>query len=134
MIGGNATAARHLASDDPDPAFALLVVDAWLEDGVGLTALDRLIAACRAAPLHEEHLVWCARAASNAGDAERAFEMGQLLEVLGTGLSIRAGLLRVDDDTGAAAGNLPRFWGTFTYRRPTPADMLVPSLVHLRLD
>jgi hypothetical protein len=31
------------------------------------------------------------------------------------------------------AGLNSTFWGQYTYRRPTPADQLVPSLPHLML-
>jgi tetratricopeptide (TPR) repeat protein len=132
LMRGDGDAARQLASGDPDASFSVLVIEAWLGDA---TASVGLLASCRAAPLDEDRLVWCARVASHLGNARETFAMRQLLEVLGPGLSGRAGLLRVDvDGAGAASGNMARFWGIFTYRRATPLDMLVPSLVHLRLD
>jgi hypothetical protein len=35
---------------------------------------------------------------------------------------------------GAIDGDPAFIWGTFTYRRPTPADLLVPGLVHLVVE
>ena len=44
--------------------------------------------------------------------------------------------LRVEE-AGLASqlfGSPADFWGTYTYRRPTPNDILVPSLIHLGLE
>jgi hypothetical protein len=124
-------AARQLAGNDADAGFSRLVIAAWAGETGGL---DRLLDACRGTPLDENRLFWCARVASYRGDPEAAVETRRLLEVLEPGLSSEAGLLRVEEPgEGTVSGNLARFWGTFTYRRATPVDLLVPSLVHLRL-
>jgi tetratricopeptide (TPR) repeat protein len=130
LMAGRSEEARKYAALEPDPAFSELVVDAWLGNPA---ALSEVVDECASAPLDEDRLVWCARATAHAGEAARSLDMQKLLETLGPGLSGRSMLLVSDPRNGDAAGNLARFWGTFTYRRSTPADMLVPSLVHLKL-
>jgi tetratricopeptide (TPR) repeat protein len=131
LMAGRASEARQWATRDADPRFSTLVVDAWSGDA---SAFNDLIRECIATPLDENRLGWCARTSAHIGDENKSIEMRRLLEVLGPGSSGRS-LLRIGDaSSGAPAGNLARYWGTFTYRRATPADMLVPGLVHLALE
>jgi hypothetical protein len=59
-----------------------------------------------------------------------------MADVVSSGTSSLGGELRVNEGTpiGPIAGDAAFIWGTFTYRRATPADLLVPSLVHLIVD
>jgi O-antigen ligase len=131
LMMGDSARASGLAAADPDARDDALIIDAWRGNR---TAAADLYAACQASPLDTNALTWCARVAGHLGDSERATQLRAQLEVLGPALSVNAGQLRVDPTGAAADGRLAIFWGTFTYRRPTPRDLLVPGVAHLILE
>jgi hypothetical protein len=133
MTGDHAGARTLAASPGLDPS-TVDFVDAWSGDQ---GAYQRLSARCQAEPLQLQPLAWCARIESRRGNADAADRLRYLANVQ-TGGEYRAGAeLRVATRplVGRTLEGTPAiFWGTYTYRRPTPWDILVPSLVHLTLE
>lgn len=127
-------AARELAqAPGLDPA-TVDFVDAW---GGDHGAYERLVERCADDPLNLNALFWCARIEGRRGD-DAAANGYRYLANAQVGGTYRAGAeLRVAREplTGRSLeGNPAIFWGLYTYRRYTPWDVLVPSLVHLTLE
>jgi hypothetical protein len=79
----------------------------------------------------------CARAEGRIGEVDRANEFRYIANAqVGTAYSEGAEtrVARGVVVGRSLEGNPAIFWGTYTYRRPTPWDVLVPSLVHLTLE
>ena len=88
------------------------------------------MSACRAQPLNIPRLLLCARAEGRAGNLDAANEFRYIADAQIGGAYSVAAELRVATQPlvgRTLEGNPAIFWGTFTYRRPTPWDMLVPS-------
>ncbi|MBI2781881.1 MAG: O-antigen ligase family protein [Chloroflexi bacterium] len=133
LMVNEAQQARTIAGGLPGSTFDLLVIDSWQGQE---RAFDLLVAACDAAPLDSVALTWCARVAAHIGRPDTAERMRRL-EGLAPGFTNGSGRIRIVTEPDPAAileGQLATFWGTFTYRRFTPVDMLVPSLAHLILE
>jgi tetratricopeptide (TPR) repeat protein len=118
-----------------DPAgFPRLVVGAWFGDPPARTQLK---AKCDASPLDAGVLAWCARLASRDGDRAAADSFQERASLMNPGAGFSTAELRVSPD-GMVGRQLPGspadLWATYTYRRPGPWDILVPSLIHLRLE
>jgi len=77
---------------------------------------------------------WCGRISRRDGNAARGNDFGYLAETLSGGAYPYSAELRVNTGTpvGRIEGIPASLWGTYTYRRTTPMDILVPSLLHLR--
>jgi O-antigen ligase len=133
LMVGEISRAQDLATAGTDPDSTRVIIDAWQGQP---SAVSKLFDSCDAAALDTNALTWCARVAGHLGDRQQAERFRALLEVLGPALSVNAGQLRVQPpgEGSAADGRLAIFWGTFTYRRPTPRDMLVPAIAHLILE
>jgi len=130
LISGDLEHAATLAADLGGTAPEITA--AWGGDGV---ALGELFDQCRASPL-DALTSWCARLADRSGDSETANQFRYIADTANTGSFELAGELRVTNPppNGESQGSTATFWGTYTYRRPTPGDVLVPSLVHLELQ
>ena len=81
-------------------------------------------------PMNPERLAYAARVSDRAGDDEAAVRYGRLMR-LGphygpTTVNVGFGLR--DPLRDAATGMETYFYGTYTYRRPMPLDLLVPGL------
>jgi O-antigen ligase len=131
LMSGDAATARSAASAaGVDPA-ALDFIDAWSGDEA---AYRRLIDRCATDALSLQPLFWCARIEGRRGDVQAANDYRYLANAQ-VGGSYRSGAeLRISTAPGVGRtveGNPAIFWGTYTYRRFTPWDVLVPSLVHL---
>ena len=126
--------ARALAQTPGLDPSTIDCVNAWLGD---TTAYARLIARCESDALQLQPLFWCARIEGRRGAVDRANGYRYLANAINGG-SYRAGAeVRVATEPmigRSSEGNLAIFWGTYTYRRATPWDILVPSLVHLTLE
>ena len=99
----------------------------------GAQLLDR----CLSTPLDLAGLAWCARIEDERGDAARAEDFRVIANTVVGGAGEAGAVVRVADQTAAGrtlAGDPAIFWGTYTYRRNTPWDVLVPSLLHLALE
>lgn len=134
LMLGDMTEARGIATTAVVEPAAIDFIDAW---GGSEPAYGRLIARCRAEPLRINLLFWCARIEGRRGNVEAANDFRYLANAQ-TGGAYRAGAelrIRTDPAVGRSLeGNPAIFWGTYTYRRFTPWDVLVPSLLHLTLE
>jgi tetratricopeptide (TPR) repeat protein len=136
MVAGDSELARSLAArlDAPAAAFAARVVAAWEGDAPSMRAvLDE----CAARPLDVTALSWCARLEGRAGDDVEANRYRAWANTILGGSYAAGAELRVSSTPQVGrsdAGDPALFYGHYTYRRPTPWDLLVPSLVHLTLE
>lgn len=112
---------------------ASVVTQAWLGDAA---ANDDLKQYCLRNPLDIETLLWCARVEGRRGDLRQANAFRAMANTASSGAFELGAELRVaTSGTGSPMYGTPAdFWGTYTYRRPTPTNILVPSLVHLGLE
>jgi O-antigen ligase/tetratricopeptide (TPR) repeat protein len=122
----------HALVSGLDPASAEIastVLDALKGDEAAEASLVR---ACDSQPVTSSPLLWCARIAAFRGDEVQANRYRAWGFVIGTGYQAMAEL-RVNDKPvigRTAEGDLALFYGLYTYRRPTPWDLLGPSLIH----
>lgn len=137
LMAGDPERARTLLQAAPPAAGAATpadVIDAWEGDAA---ALDRILAATQANPLDAFTLAWAARLESRRGDVE-ASNRYRRWAFTGVGAGLESGVeIRVSDRPllgRTIAGRVADFWGTYTYRRPTPWNPLVPSLVQLTVE
>jgi O-antigen ligase len=122
------------ASSASNPQLSRDVTLAWGGDHM---VADRLFRSCRNRPADLGPLLWCRRVALRLADNAEAAVFGGLAEGVSPGSTENGAELRVRGGTGSpdegATTTTALFWGTYTYRRPAPADLLVPGLVHLVL-
>jgi len=133
MTGDVARARQVAATPGLDPS-TVDFVDAWAGDEA---AYQRLIDRCAADPLNISVLFWCARIEGHRGNVARANDYRYLANAQVGGTYRSGAELRVATEPmvgRSLEGNPAIFWGTYTYRRYTPWDVLVPSLVHLTLE
>jgi len=132
LMAGETERARDLAGAEADSSTALALIAAWSGDPV---ATSELFDECLAHPLDFGLGSWCARVAAHNGNNVVAGQFRDMLGAIQRGALASAAETRVSE--GIAVIPLPGqpadFWGTFTYRRQTPSDVLVPSLVHLAI-
>lgn len=134
LMMGDATGARTFAAAPGLDPSTIDFVDAWNGDQA---AYERLSAQCTAEPMQVQVLFWCARIEGRRGNVDRANDLRYLANAQNGGDYRNGAELRVATHPMAGRtleGNPAIFWGTYTYRRPTPWDVLVPSLVHLTLE
>jgi hypothetical protein len=111
-----------------------LIVGAWFGEPAATMAFAQR---CDASPLDASVLAWCARIASRRGDYDAAASFQERAALMNPGAVFGTGELRVSPQGmvgGQLSGGPADLWATYTYRRPAPWDVLVPSLVHLRLE
>jgi hypothetical protein len=127
--------ALELAAEAADPVFARLVIDAWNAED---PAREQLDSRCSADPRDIEALIWCARVGRRSGNLQRAGELTYIANVQFPGTYRSAGELRVDVNPRPAypvlEGGASIAWGTYTYRRVTAWDVLVPGLLRLTVQ
>jgi O-antigen ligase len=132
LMHGDVGAARALSSSTGDADYTLMVISAWTGDTAALTSL---LARCNEMPNAVWELLWCARLADRAGDAESGARYRYVMNVQLIGWYRQAHELRVLAAPPRVypilEGNALVSWGTYTFRRVTPWDVLVPGLVHL---
>jgi tetratricopeptide (TPR) repeat protein len=131
LMSGDAALAKSSASIDGLDPSTLDFIDAWTGDE---GAYRRLVDRCAVDALLLYPLFWCARIEGRRGNVEASNNYRYLANTQ-LWSSYRMGAeLRVQTTPGVGRtveGNPAIFWGTYTYRRFTPWDMLVPSLIHL---
>lgn len=135
LVAGDFIGARSLAERLAPPAGrdASRVIDAWSGDDASLHAV---LDACAARPLDLTALSWCARLEGRAGNVAQANRYRAWANTIVGGAYAAGAELRVSTVrlTGRSdEGNVALFYGYYTYRRPTPWDLLGPDLVHLTL-
>jgi O-antigen ligase len=135
LVGGDVEAARAAVAETGAQDYAIAVIDAWTGDQ---HRLDDLLAACDANPTALFNMLWCARLADHAGHPEAASRYRYIANVQFAGIYRMARELRVDLDPPTAypilEGGVSIAWGTYTYRRVTPWDVLAPGLIRLGFD
>ncbi|HYK94607.1 MAG TPA: O-antigen ligase family protein [Candidatus Dormibacteraeota bacterium] len=132
LVAGQTQRARQIVATLPDVYFGD-VISAWNGDPA---AANMLFDRCAAQPLELTLVTWCARIADRDGNVLLTDRFRAMAEAVVSGSSSFGGELRVNLEPSVASieGDAAFIWGTFTYRRPTPADPLVSSLVHLKLE
>ena len=137
LMAGDAQRARDLAraaAGGTDPVLENLVIDAWTGDDEAFRAI---LSICDAEPLNGAALGWAARLHARRGDDMNA-NVYRRWAFTASSVAVPTGAeLRVSDGPKlgrTVAGNVAEFWGTYTYRRPTPWNILVPSLIQLELQ
>ncbi|MEW5991525.1 MAG: O-antigen ligase family protein [Chloroflexota bacterium] len=131
LMAGDSDLASALAGASSNRALADLAIRAWDRDA---QATADLFAGCAARPLELGWLTWCGRIAGRDGDVRAAAKYRLTAGLTLGGEEESASLLRVagTQESGRwMSGGPAEFWGYYTYRRPTPWDLLVPDLVHL---
>jgi tetratricopeptide (TPR) repeat protein len=132
LMAGQDQRALTIAQGLADPTI-LQRIAAWNGNpGAMSTLFDR----CLAQPLDLAAVAWCGRVAGHNGDIEQSDRFREIAQAIQSGAFASAAELRVNEGTpvGRIEGSPASFWGTFTYRRTTPQDILVPSLVHLTIE
>jgi hypothetical protein len=136
LMAGEANFARGLLAGDAtaDSSLESLVIEAWTGED---DAFAEILAICDAEPLNSAALGWAARLHARRGDDANA-NLYRRWAYTASSVAVELGAeLRVSDEPKlgrTVAGNVAEFWGTYTYRRPTPWNILVPSLIQLELQ
>jgi hypothetical protein len=134
LMSGDPTRATELAVDAADPDLARLVIESWGGDGAATAAVEER---ANANPLSQSLLAWAARVTAHEGRGEDADRYRMISELV-AGLSSQAGYeVRVvvdPSDPRPSAGNSAAFYGHYTYRRPTPWDLLAAGIPRLVLE
>lgn len=133
LMAGQLDRARALVASTPDNAGAFedTIIKAWTGDE---DAFHRVLALCSKEPLNVRALGWAARLEGQRGQID---EQNRYLRWAFTIGSTAGTEIRVSDRQmigRTAQGDVGEFWGTYTYRRPTPWNLLVPSLVQLTIE
>jgi O-antigen ligase/tetratricopeptide (TPR) repeat protein len=131
LMAGDAEEAIKLAGDNKASS---RLIRAWQGDSL---AADAVLDACSANPLDIYWLTWCARLEGHRGNLDHANELRDLantslLSAYHAGAEMRVSQEGMVGDQ--LLGDPADLWATYTYRRPAPWDILVPSLVHLRIE
>ena len=135
LMAGEPNRAMDLADQpDVDEELARTVVEAWsttpamTDDDARQAILDR----CDQRPFDPAVLGWCARLSARAGEIDRANDYRHRAFILAYDLEMAELRVSTEPLVGRTVeGFVASFYGTYTYRRPTPWDLLVPSLAHL---
>ena len=127
LMAGDVARSRVLAAIAPQDASVDRFIDAWSGDQIAVAEVQ---AAADAEPMNPERLAYAARVSDRAGDDEAAARYGRLMR-LGphygpTTVNVGFGLR--DPSRDAATGMETYYYGTYTYRRAMPLDLLVPGL------
>jgi O-antigen ligase len=134
LEAGRRAEAEQLAArtDETHRQLFALVIPAWFGDDGAKTQLARLAAE---RPFDLEVLNWNARIASRRGFIDEARRYGDWANVV-NGLASRGGMeLRIvpAPTPGSSDGTSAAFYGHYTYRRPTPWDLLPLNVVRVEL-
>jgi O-antigen ligase len=137
LMAGDPERARELAPNSAagsEPSLENGVIDAWAGDA---KAFSRILAICAERPLDDIALAWAARLYARHGDDANA-NLYRRWAYTANSVAVTSGTeLRVSQHPmlgRTVAGDVAEFWGTYTYRRPTPWNLLVPSLIQLELQ
>ena len=127
LMAGDAQRAHALAAGQPGAAFKSAFIDAWGGDSEALAAV---YAATDATPLDPNRLSLAARLGAHVGDGEGVEKYRRL-----TRLGPHYGPITVNAEYGlrdpladSPMGTSTHYYGTYTYRRATPIDLLPPGL------
>ena len=132
LMAGDECRAREFAATRPDHEVLTPFIDAWGGDPDAIAAVQ---AAADTDPMNPERLAYAARVSDRAGDDSAAARYGRLMRLgpyygpstVNVGIGLR------DPSRDAATGTSTYYYGTYTYRRAMPVDLLVPGLPGLLL-
>jgi tetratricopeptide (TPR) repeat protein len=135
LSSGDSARATEAAARIADPAARKqiqLAIAAWFGDPADRAALDSY---ARDHPFDMSAVAWAGRVAGRVGAPEQVGRYRLWADIVAGTASGAVGEIRVAlaGSEAVPAGLNGTFWGQYTYRRPTPADQLVPSLPHLVL-
>jgi hypothetical protein len=134
LMSGDSNRASTLTAAAVDPALARLVIPAWGGDAAAIEAVQ---AEAEAHPLDLLRLAWAARVSAHAGNGPQADRFRAWADFVNGGAAAAGFETRVSTDpldTRATAGYSARFYGHYTYRRPTPWDLLAAGVPRLVLE
>ena len=127
LMAGDPGRARALAADQPDAAFKSDVIEAW---GGDADALASVYATTDSTPESPTRLSLAARAAAHRGDDEAADKYRRLAR-LGpyyAPITVNVAFGERDPLADTPLGSSTYYYGTYTYRRAMPVDLLPPDL------
>ncbi|HSW42532.1 MAG TPA: O-antigen ligase family protein [Patescibacteria group bacterium] len=135
LSSGDVEQASASAARIGDPAARRrteLAIAAWDGDAADRAALH---AFAQDHPFDLVAVAWAGRVAARAGDRAAVSEYRLWANTVVGTAAAAVGEIRVAPagSTVSPAGLTGTFWGQYTYRRPTPADQLVPALPSLVL-
>jgi tetratricopeptide (TPR) repeat protein len=135
LVSGDYVGARSLVErlEPSSAADDSRIIDAWSGDAA---AFQAVLGECVARPLDLTALAWCARLEGHVGNDREANRYRAWANTILGNAYVGGAELRVNTAVQVGrsdAGNAALFYGYYTYRRPTPWDLLVPDLVHLTL-
>lgn len=119
---------------EPSRSTLELVIRGWQGDA---SALMGLVDRAQAEPLQLEGLLWAARLAAHQGDEVTAARLRSWAETVNGLSSVASYELRfaaADIMPTRVAGLAGRFYGHYTYRRPTPSDQIPAGLLQLEIE
>jgi O-antigen ligase len=133
LVTGDSDEASSLAAATADPTLTRTIIEAWDGDVPAMAEIDQRVSDD---PFDLYLLGWAARLHARAGDEAGADRYRAIAEYINGGASAAGHELRVGTAADARAdearaGNAATLWGHYTFRRPTPWDLLVPSLPRL---
>jgi O-antigen ligase/tetratricopeptide (TPR) repeat protein len=135
LMAGQPDRAIDLSDEPGAYEFARSVIEAW-SNTPAMTddeARQEILERCSSHPFDSNALGWCARLSARAGEKEQAERYRKWAFSLGyedlPGIELRVSTTTLIGRS--VQGTIAEFYGAYTYRRPTPWDLLVPSLPHL---
>jgi tetratricopeptide (TPR) repeat protein len=126
LTSGDPDRAQALSADQPDAALKAHIIDAWSGDA---DALDAVYAAADADPLDATRLSLAARLAAHVGDEDAAMKYRRLIR-LGphyAPITVPVGYGERDPLDDSPLGTGTYYYGTYTYRRALPVDLIPPG-------
>jgi hypothetical protein len=125
-MADDAGRARALAAGRPDEEFISDIIEAWGGDAEAIRSVGRR---AEDDPMDPIVLAWAARVSERAGDHAAAARYRRLVRLgphygpttVDTGVGDR------DPSRDATLGTSTFYYGTYTYRRTTPMDLVVPG-------
>lgn len=114
-----------------DQAMFALVIPAWFGDEAAFRATEAL---AQSQPLNNSIQLWTAALASRFGNPGAAFRFQRIAVINETPSPRELGEVRLarSGDPGIGDGTSTQYYGHFTYRRTTPANMIPARFIGLK--
>jgi hypothetical protein len=137
LMAGDANRARSLLPAAPVAVGSIGArdfIDAWSGDA---SALQRIIDFADAHPLDFTSVTWAARLEGRRGNIDEANRYRQWAYTANSAGGVKGSEMRVADHEllgRSVRGDVADLWGTSTFRRTTPFNPWVPTVVQLELQ
>jgi O-antigen ligase len=134
MAGDPDRASSLLSPAETVDGIPMLVIAAWSGDE---PAIDRIIELCRANPLDLTAVTWAARLEGRRGNIDAANRYREWAYTVSSAGGVAGSEMRVADREllgRSVRGDVAEQWGIYTFRRATPWNPWVPSMVQLTLE